>query len=123
MSIKPSVESKTFTITASPIVLRRIERFLALLHFNSRFGHSGLFAMPLDGDGNEKVHIQPIDKNLMRQVDLLGRIGYDVEIAGDVGYTGKFIDNNRENKWQVKPSPVEGVGELYKNGQLVKTSN
>ncbi len=119
--MREQTETKTFTITASPILLRRIERFLALLHFNSGFGHSGIFAMSLDGDGNEKVKVADIDRNLAKQVEGIGSIGYDVEIANDASYTGKFIDRNRECRWIVRPSPVEGVAEIYKNGQLDHT--
>lgn len=49
------------TITASPSVILRIERFLALLHLSSIWGHSCTAAMDIDGDGSEKVHVSGID--------------------------------------------------------------
>lgn len=51
----------TVTITASPSVILRIERFLALLHLSSVWGHSCTAAMDIDGDGSEKVHVSGID--------------------------------------------------------------
>lgn len=49
------------TITASPSVILRIERFLALLHLSSIWGHSCTAAMDIDGDGSEGVHVSGID--------------------------------------------------------------
>lgn len=51
----------TVTITGSPNVILRIERFLALLHLSSIWGHSCTAAMDLDGDGSEKVRVSGID--------------------------------------------------------------
>lgn len=109
-------ETKTFAITASPTIMKRIERFLALLHFNSSFGHSGLFAMALDGDGNEKVSVDGIDRRLAHEVDLIGGVGYGVEIARDKNYGGAFLDRERENKWYTGPA-----ANLYVNGEVKKT--
>lgn len=109
-------KTKTFTITTSPRLMKRIERFLALLHFNSGFGHSGTFAMSLDGDGCEKVKISDLEKTLGYEVDAIGGVGYDIEVATDKGYTGFFIDKNKESKWVVRQS-----ASLYKNEELVKT--
>lgn len=50
-------ETKTYTITASPAVHRRLERFLALLHYNA--GHSAVFGMSFDGDGRDRLEVAP----------------------------------------------------------------
>lgn len=110
------METKIFMISASPAVLRRLERFLALLHYSSIFGHTGLFAMPLDGDGNEKVKVEGIDQRLGFEVDAIGGVGYDVEIARDNSYSGKFVDRARGSKWYTGPA-----ANLYKDGDVVKT--
>ena len=110
------METRTFTITASAVLLRRIERFLALLHYNSGFGHSGLFAMPLDGDGNEKVKVDGLDRRLAFEVDALGGVGYDVEIARDDSYSGRFLDLKRPARWYTGPA-----ANLYKDGEIAKT--
>ena len=110
------METRTFTITASAVLLRRIERFLALLHYNSGFGHSGLFAMPLDGDGNEKVKVDGLDRRLAFEVDALGDVGYDVEIARDDSYSGRFLDRKRPARWYTGPA-----ANLYKDGEIAKT--
>jgi len=107
--------TRVFKITSNPAIMARIERFLALLHYNSRFGHSGIFAMALDGDGGgEKITVEDIDAKLSKEVDLIGSVGYDVETARDKSYGGKFIDRNRLSAWETR-SP----GELYRNGELV----
>ncbi len=85
--------TKTFTITTSPSVMKCFERFLALLHWNSRFGHSSIFAMPLDGDGSDKVTVNPEPEH-STEVDLLAGVGLDIEIARENSYSGKFVGNN-----------------------------
>lgn len=110
------METKTFTITAPAALMRRVERFLALLHYNSGFGHSGLFAMPLDGDGSEKVKVEGLDKRLAFEVDAIGGVGYDVEIANNESYSGRFLDRNRQAKWYTGPA-----ANLYKEGEVAKT--
>lgn len=109
--------TKSFEITASSdILMRRFERMLAMLHFNSGYGHSGIFAMPLDGDGSEKIEIKGLDKALGYEVDAIGGVGYDIEIAGDNSYFGRFTDKNRQNYYYTGPA-----ANLYKNGDLIKT--
>lgn len=116
---RPEV-TKTFTVTTSPELMARLERFLALLHFNSNFGHSGMFAMPLDGDGSEKIRVAELVGNakLARQVDLIGGVGYDIEVARSVGYSGRFIDRERDNRWSVYGN--DETATLMKNGEVVK---
>lgn len=104
---------KTFEIETSAEVMIRIERFLALLHHNSNYGHSGLFAMALDGDGAEKVRVSPAP-GFAHEVDLCGGIGGDVEIALNDGYTVKKV-GSMGSCWLVKPA-----GALYKNDELYK---
>ena len=105
--------TKTFAITTSPDVMERFERFLALLHYNSCFGHSGLFAMPLDGDGSDKVEVSP-RLRFQHEVDLCAGIGGDVEIAYDDCYTVKRVSDMGSN-WVVKTGGI-----LYKDYEQVK---
>ena len=105
---------KTYTIETSPVIHRRIERFLAMLHWNSAHGHSGTFAMPLDGDGSDKVSVSPVPQ-FSDEVSLIAGVGYDVEIAYDGCFSGKDIDRNRDSKWKTGTVPV-----LLKNGEIVK---
>jgi len=51
----------TVTIESDESVILRVERFLSWLHFCSHWGHSGIVAMPCDGDGCEKVTVTGID--------------------------------------------------------------
>ena len=104
--------TKTFNITTSPKIMRRIERFFALLHWSSRFGHSGLFAMPLDGDGEDSVTVSPEPKH-KHEVDLIGGVGEGAEVALDGGYTFKRVEST---KWWVGPSAT-----LYKDSEKSKS--
>lgn len=49
--------TKTFTITANPEMMLKIERFLAWLHFNTAWGHSATIAIDCDGDGSDEVTV------------------------------------------------------------------
>ena len=114
--MKTEKYTQIFEITTSPSVMKRLERFLALLHFNSGFGHSGTFAMALDGDGQENVQVKGIDNNLSYEVDAIGGVGYDVEIARDNSYSGVFTNKDKESKWYTGQA-----ANLYKDGDLAKT--
>jgi len=105
---------KTFEIEASEEVMDTFERFLALLHYNSRFGHSALFGMYLDGDGNGRFTVRNIDEKLRHGVSAIGNVGYDIEIANSRGYGVSNIARKRFNYWHVKGDI------LYKNGKLHK---
>lgn len=94
-------ETRTYTITTSPDVQKRIEKFLALLHWNSRYGHSGTFAMPLDGDGQDTVTVDP-EPGYSKQVGNLATVGYDVEIAYDNSFSGLFENTARERERECK---------------------
>ena len=109
-------ETKVFEITTDSKIMRRFERFLALLHFNSGFGHSGLFAMALDCDGPEKVEIKNLDEQLSYEVDAIASVGYGVEIARDNSYSGVFLDKKRESIWYTGQA-----ANLYKDGVISKT--
>lgn len=110
-------ETRTFTITTSSRVMRRFERFLALLHFNSSFGHSALFGMALDGDGSEKVEVAEVDRTLCHEVDAIGGVGYGVEIACEDRYSGRFIEKSDTRSKYYTGSAAN----LYKDGEIIKT--
>lgn len=108
--------TRIFEITTSPNLMKRLERFLALLHFNGKFGHSGLFGMSLDGDGSEDITVNDIDPDLSKDVNAIGGVGYHVEIARDNSYGGRFFDRKRRCRWEVKRSAT-----LYKDGEIHST--
>ena len=90
--------SKSFTITGSSNIIKRVEMLLGLLHFNSAHGHSGIFGMSFDGDGPDSITIDPKPNN-RKQVQKLAGVGYDVEIiSGNVG-TGYHIDRDRKSNY------------------------
>jgi len=114
----PSV-TKTFEITTSPSIMRTVERFFALLHYNSRFGHSAMFGMWLDGDGDDKVTISP-EPEYRDEVGLIGGVGGAVEIAQSDSFS--CCDYKPlGSEWEVKQlPPQQKVATLLKNGRIVK---
>lgn len=73
-------ETKTFTITAPAPIMRRLEGFLALMHFNA--GHSAMFGMCFDGDGNERLQVaEGLDSALRRPAQACGGFAGGLEIA------------------------------------------
>lgn len=114
MSNKEQI-TKTFTVTASKDVMKRFERFLALLHYNSSFGHSNHFGMYLDGDGPEKLRVNEVNHELHREVELIGSTAYDVEIANTDNYSGLYKDRHKENSYH-----TESEFRLMSNGEVRK---
>lgn len=104
---------KTFEIEATEEVMERFEKLLAMFHFNSRWGHSALFGMYLDGDGDDMFTVKDIDEDRRYGVNAIGGVGYGVEVATSNGYTGTFTDRSKESRWYVKGNC------LYKYGVLV----
>jgi len=90
---------RTYTIYATKEVFCELETFFAFMHYNG--GHTGLFAMPFDGDGHEMLTIDPApDESLRTVVHGVSGIGAGVEIAyaGEAGVA--FIDWDKTNKWK-----------------------
>lgn len=91
-------QTRTYTVTGSPRLLDRFERLLALIHYAGAWGHSGRFGMPLDGDGPERIKIEPVPEERRKGVDRIGGVGYDVELAIDRGFSGVYVDRDRESR-------------------------
>lgn len=108
--------TKSFTITASPAVMRRFERFLALLHYNSGWGHSANFVMPLDGDGSDRFRVHDFKPGYHKDVEHIGSIGYEFEIALDDAYTTRAgIATPRYY--------LAKNGQLFRDGEVIKPRN
>ena len=84
------LEQMTLTIRATPDTLQKFLRFLALMHFNG--GHTGTFAMEFDGDGNERLSVDPpLPREMAAIAQRIGGSGMDVEEAHRWGYTAYSI--------------------------------
>jgi len=96
---------KTYTIRATKGALHKFETFLAFMHYNG--GHTGLFAMPFDGDGWDVLKVDPAPPEDLREpAQGTASVGADVEIAY-AGRTGvAFIDWSRTRKWEERVSAV-----------------
>ena len=53
--------SKTFTITANPEMMQKLERFLSVLHWYTNWGHSAFIGFSEDGDGQDHVTVEGAD--------------------------------------------------------------
>jgi hypothetical protein len=85
--------TKAFTITTSPEVLARFEKFLCFLHYNG--GHSGVFAMSFDGDGPERFKVEPAPDKGTRDWSRISDAGASVEVAYNKGCVGLPVDRDR----------------------------
>jgi len=114
--------TKTYTITfSSSILMKRFERLLALFHFNSGFGHSGKFGMPLDGDGSEKISVDMFrvksnKGSLPHEVNAIAGAAYSIDVALDNSYSGFYRDKDRESEYRTGPA-----ANLYKKGEIRQT--
>lgn len=52
-------ETREYKVTGSPELLDRFEGLLSQLHYAGAVGHTGTFGMDLDGDGPERLTIEP----------------------------------------------------------------
>ena len=60
------MKSITVTIESDEDTILKIERFLALLHFSSAWGHTCTAAMDIDGDGSDRLNVMGIDLDVHR---------------------------------------------------------
>lgn len=82
--------------------------FMTLIHHATHVGHSGLFAVPLDGDGDARVTVCPSpDPALRALANRVSAAAVDVEIAGCGSFRGERLDRSRK-VWLVTPKKPEG---------------
>jgi hypothetical protein len=110
--------TKTFQITADEDVMKRFEHFMCFLHYNG--GHSGIFAMPFDGDGFDSFECYPEPEKITGSdgYSLSGKcsgIGQDVEIAEENGYSTVDILNFPYCK--ILPG---GIYKFFEDGKIYK---
>lgn len=107
-----STETRTYTITASPDVLRRFERFLALLHYNA--GHSAIFGLQFDGDGRDRLTVDPPpDPALALPAQRIGRALDGLEY---VGATGEYHASSfaQSAVYSYREIPAKGIDLLLR---------
>ena len=98
MKIKP--ETKTFTITTAPEVMRRFERLLCLMQSNCDIGHSATVGMSLDGDGADRFKVKESLRQYRDGARKIAGVGYSVELATGRGYSGLMQDYDRNCRWR-----------------------
>lgn len=106
--------NKTFEITATPEVMARFERLLALMHYSALWGHSATFAMAIDGDGADNFTIEPKpSEEIRKQVGLTTGIGGSLEVAMTHGYTSKNTESLKSD-WYVDAEGLHKGNKLYR---------
>jgi hypothetical protein len=121
--------TKTFTITTNnQETMDTFERFLCFLHYNG--GHSGIFGMEFDGDGSDRLKVDPAPAKDSRGYNDFSIIntGQDMEIACSSCYKSFPIDQNKhyykaKGRKLFKINRNDGTEELkkdYSNEDLSK---
>ena len=81
-------KSYTYEIKMDPGMKTRFDGLVAMLHYNSGWGHSAYFATWCDGDGADQFHVvKGLDESeaLRKAVNDVGGRGGDVEISHEDG--------------------------------------
>lgn len=63
-----SNETRTYEITANESTFRTLERFFAMLQYNSNVGHSATFAVELDFDGGDSFKVEPSNNQFDKEI-------------------------------------------------------
>jgi len=91
LAYKAREDDVTFKVTVPAHLRSRFERFFALLHYNG--GHSGIFGVFFDGDGNDSCHVTPAPPgSYAKQVGRIGGAGPAIELAWDNNYQAVYPD-------------------------------
>lgn len=93
----PGVITKTFTVSASPWVMKRFERLLTMMHFASSWGHTNYFGMPMDGDGSDRFGIKDLHREWAKDVEKNMR--GDLELALDDSFGNRRVVRLEETKY------------------------
>lgn len=98
---KQSTEVYAFEVEMDRDTAKRFQGLLAMLHYNSSWGHSSLFGMWCDGDGADHFHVvKGLDEaeDLRKAVSNVGSIGGDVEVSSwDSGkFRAEMLDRDRD---------------------------
>jgi len=112
------METKIFTIMAPSKIMRRLERFFALLNWYSNNNESTICAMSLDAKGSECIRVENIFNNqLQHEVKAISLCNFDINIAYDDSYSGGEL-LNEQNHYHTRP-----VATLYKNNEIIYISD
>ena len=103
--------AKTFTIETNPEMMTKIERFMAMIHYNSNWGHTSTFGLPVDGDGGDHINVQEVDDKYRAGVNAIGNVGYPLELALSDGFGAYSIDMDK-SFWKARN------GKLFRDGKL-----
>lgn len=84
-SVRKKQVETTVTIRGGEEQVQRLLAFLAAIQLSASWGHSGLFAIPWDGDGSDRIEIvgPDMDDSIAKAkgaVEALASYGGDVEI-------------------------------------------
>lgn len=77
-----SMQEITIKVKAQPGLIKRFLKFLSMIAYASRVGHSSFFAIYIDGDGSDKISFEDVNlpevKARVLSGDKLGSGGVEV---------------------------------------------
>lgn len=106
---------KSFTIEATPELLLRFERLLALLHFNTAINMDQQFGLLMKAEDQFVVEDMNFKHAPLDEIALITTIPYDTYLATEDGYTGTFTDPDQPSRWCTYPP-----NRLYEDGKCIK---
>jgi hypothetical protein len=74
------------TITGSPDCVSRVTNLLQMIQYNGAVGHSGVFGISWDGDGNDRIELKGLpkmSKDLVKGIEACSSYGAAIEVCGD----------------------------------------
>jgi hypothetical protein len=106
-----NIVTKTYTVRAPVKTLVKFEKFLGLLHYNG--GHSGIFGMEFDGDGADRLKVEPEPVQINNDHHHIADSGMGLEVAYETCY--KAFKPDRDG-----PDYKAENGKLFELGQAEK---
>jgi hypothetical protein len=103
------VKEKTFTVKVQGSdAIAAMDNFFALIHHATHVGHSGVFAVPLDGDGDARVTVDPApDPETRKRAERVSAAAVDIEQAGMRSFRGKRLKKDAK-VWVVDDDSPRG---------------
>ena len=101
--------SENITLSGSAEAVDRVKALLAMVSLNGNWGHSGVFAISWDGDGQDKIDVSFDTAPYADLVQELGAYGGPVEMVGDnrTGFIGRPAKDGTPYVNYTKVFPVQ----------------
>jgi hypothetical protein len=88
------MNTRTYTVTGSPLLLDKLEALLAQMSYNCHIGHSSYFGMFVDGDGADVIDVDEIDTRSYPRLRGVSPRDFEypyISWEGDIVFGSKFF--------------------------------